>query len=298
MPNSGLVSVIIPSYNHAKYVAGAILSVFNQTYFNIELIVIDDGSIDGSIKVIEDLRSRYSFIFIKRPNKGLSFTLNEGIRLSSGEFVCLLASDDLYLEAKIEKQVEFLNHHPEISMCFTNAIEINDEGIDSNKIFEIPDEINFYQLLLRNPIVASSVMIRASTFDNVGLFDEKLKVEDWDMWLRILSKFKINGIPEELTKYRIHSSNASSNVYTLLADGITVLTKWKSIPDAKLALDSLYSTAPLALAKTGSIHYLKFWLKYFQHLNFISIFSTFHIFLFNCSKKIIKNSLPKKIRFK
>ena len=84
--NIPLVSVVVPCYNHEKYVKETIESIVNQTYKNIELIVIDDGSKDNSVKVIQELADKYGFTFIHRPNKGLSATLNEGIRLSKGKY--------------------------------------------------------------------------------------------------------------------------------------------------------------------------------------------------------------------
>ena len=103
-----LVSVIVPCYNHEKYVEETIESIVNQTYENIELIVIDDGSKDASPQIIEELSKKYNFKFIHRSNKGLSATLNEGIRLSQGKYISVCASDDKLKLDKIEKQVKFM----------------------------------------------------------------------------------------------------------------------------------------------------------------------------------------------
>ena len=102
-----LVSVVIPCYNHEKFVQDCIQSVIDQTYENIELIIIDDGSKDNSVKVIQELADKYGFTFIHRPNKGLSATLNEGIRLSKGKYFSAIASDDILFLEKIEKLKEY-----------------------------------------------------------------------------------------------------------------------------------------------------------------------------------------------
>ena len=107
-----LVSVIIPSYNHEQYVTKAIKSVFSQTYKNIELIVIDDGSKDHSVKKILELKKRYPFKFIARKNKGLASTLNEAIKLAKGVYITFLASDDYYLPQRIEHAADHLNQLP------------------------------------------------------------------------------------------------------------------------------------------------------------------------------------------
>ncbi len=116
--NLPLVSVVVPCYNHEKYVKETIESIINQTYKNIELIVIDDGSKDNSVQVIQEMADKHGFTFVHRPNKGLSATLNEGIRLSKGKYFCAIASDDILMLEKIEKQVTFMEANPEYGMCY------------------------------------------------------------------------------------------------------------------------------------------------------------------------------------
>ena len=207
-----LVSVVVPCYNHEKYVAQTIESVINQTYKNIELIVIDDGSKDNSVEVIQELADKYGFTFIHRPNKGLSATLNEGVKLSNGKYFSAIASDDILMLDKIEKQVEFMEANPDYGMCygkivyFENSIENTLEYPNSNKEGWLFDDLLNYGCFIPAP----STFMRKEVFENVGEYDESLWIEDWDMWLRISQKYKIGYIDEYFAYYRKHDSNISS----------------------------------------------------------------------------------------
>ena len=116
MSNS-LVSVLVPCFNHAKYIETCILSVINQSYKNIELIVLDDGSTDGSYEIAEQLKLKFDFKLIKQDNRGLAATLNRAIiEFSNGDYVAICASDDYFPINKIEKQVGFMQLNPKYMM--------------------------------------------------------------------------------------------------------------------------------------------------------------------------------------
>jgi glycosyltransferase involved in cell wall biosynthesis len=223
-----LVSIVVPCYNHERYVKETIDSIVNQTYKNIELIVIDDGSKDNSVEVIKKLADKYNFTFIHRPNKGLSATLNEGIKLSKGKYFCACASDDIYMLDKIEKQVEFMEANPEYGMCYTN-VKITDGKKTVEHTRKKIGELTFENLLFNNQIFALSVMIKKDVFNTVGLYDESLYIEDWDMWLRIANAgYKIGFIEDYLGIYRKHDTNISSNFEKMEIASEQILNKWKS----------------------------------------------------------------------
>ncbi len=225
------VSVIIPSYNHAHYVVHSIESIVNQSYDNIELIVIDDGSSDSSPKLIKELSVKYNFIFVHRSNRGLSATLNEGLILSTGDYICICASDDKFRLDRISKQVNFMNDNPDIGMSYGKVIVIDEEekenalDIKNSKSGWIFDDL----IINRFHIPAVTTMIRRSVFEAVGNFDESLWVEDWDMWLRISYKFKVGFQNEFLTYYRQHDTNMSSNGLKLYESKVGALKKWKNL---------------------------------------------------------------------
>lgn len=222
-----LVSIIVPCYNHEKYVQETIDSILNQTYENIELIVIDDGSKDNSVNIIQELADKYKFTFIYRKNKGLSATLNEGIKLSKGKYLCACASDDKLFTDKIMKQVFFMEDNPDYGMCYGKIISFDSYGYKKKQI--IPNAKTgwiFNDLLMQNFIPAVTQFIKKEVFDTTGHFDENLLIEDWDMWLRIAEKYKIGYIDEYLACYREHELNISKQTFKMYQAQKYIIEKW------------------------------------------------------------------------
>jgi glycosyltransferase involved in cell wall biosynthesis len=223
-----LVTIVVPCYNHEKYIKDTIESIINQTYKNIELIVIDDGSKDNSAKVIHRLTNKYNFIFITRLNKGLCATLNEGINLAKGSYFCACASDDKYTLDKIEKQVKFMESNPNFAMCYGNKINFNDTG-DQNKIKVLNPTSGwiFEDIILNNTIIpALTTMQKINVLKDLDGYDENLFIEDWDMWLRIADKYEIGYLDEYLGYYRTHERNISKQKLKMYEGQKTILDKW------------------------------------------------------------------------
>lgn len=235
--NMPLVSIVVPCYNHEMYVEQTIESIVNQTYKNIELIVIDDGSKDNSVEVIKRLREKYDFIFIYRENKGLSATLNEGIKLSKGKYFSACASDDKLVLDKIEKQVNFMESNNQYAMCYGNYIMFTDDGKEKNIDVKNPKSgFIFDRLIMGNFIPAVTQMIRKDVFNDVGLFDESLYIEDWDMWLRISNKYQVGYLDAYLAYYRKHETNISHQTLKMYESKKLILNKWKYYSNYENAL--------------------------------------------------------------
>lgn len=228
MTNLSLVSVYIPSYNHEKYVSDSIKSVLNQTYKNIELIVIDDGSKDNSVSIIKNLADKYGFKFIHRPNKGLCATINQAINLANGKYICGCASDDVLRLDSIEKRVEFMEKNPNYAMVYGEAIYLRD---DDKQIYITKNAKKsgfiFDDLFRSNFIPAGSVMVRKEVFESIGKYDENLKIEDYDMWLRIADKFQIGYINEILYYYRPHENQISNKTFLMYENEKQIFYKWQ-----------------------------------------------------------------------
>jgi hypothetical protein len=215
LDNMPQVSVFLASYNHARYIGKTLDSVLAQTFRDIEIVVVDDGSTDGSHEILLDYQQRYPdtiryFTHPGRANKGVSITSNVGIEKSRGEYLAWLGSDDIWLPEKLAKQVDYLAHHLEAGMVYSLAyvIDENDNqypGV-AGKALGRP-ALN--QLILANDLPASSVMVRRSCLDDVGVFDEKLIYSDWDLWIRIAAKYEIGCTAEPLVMYRVHGRNMS-----------------------------------------------------------------------------------------
>lgn len=210
MSNTPLVSVVIPSYNHALYIKQAIESVMQQTYNNIELIVVDDGSTDSSLDIVKDLQSVYNFVLVSQKNMGVCKTLNRAIcEHSKGDYISILASDDMFHAKKISLQVAALQSTKTADFCYTQAVEFDTESEIELRVFpgkEYPSNM-LNSLLWFQPYAAGSIMFSRELFYQVGKFDSTLKGEDWDFSIRCASKTEFIGINTPLFYYRSHSSN-------------------------------------------------------------------------------------------
>ena len=208
------ISVIIPTYNRKSLTIKAIDSVFNQTYQNLELIIIDDGSSDKTSKYIKKKYKRIKII--KQNNKGVSSARNKGIKLANNDWIAFLDSDDRWDRKKLEKQVNYLCINSKYKICHTDEIWIR-KGIRVNqhkKHKKYGGHI-FDKCLDMCRISPSSVIIHKDIFNKVGLFNEKLPVcEDYDLWLRIASRFPVLYLNEKLTiKYGGHLNQLSNKFW-------------------------------------------------------------------------------------
>lgn len=258
MSSDKLVTVWIPAYNHEKYIQETINSVINQTYKNIELIIINDGSPDKTDEKIMELydkcKERFErFEYISRENRGLVNTINELNQLAKGYYITGLASDDFYAPTKIEKQVEALEKNSEYAMCYSNMIGVDkDSNIILNKYKNkyVKSGYIFEDILFRNFITAPTVIIKKSILDEVGEYEIKYKIEDHPMWLKISKKYKILYLDEDLVYYRDHDSNMSKNSEFMVEEMEKILNDYSDEPIYKKAIQRhhLYSFIQLVKA--------------------------------------------------
>lgn len=209
-----LVSVIIPAYNCEKYVVEAINSVLAQTYKNWELLVLDDGSKDNTLQVIEEFSKNDSRIktLPNGKNMGVSATRNRGIELASGEWIAFLDSDDMWHPLKLEKQLRFAEENA-AEFLFTGQSFMNEEGNVYKGIFEVPKKVTFKMLKKQNVISCSSVLIKKKYFENIRMEKDELH-EDYVVWLRILGLgITAYGVNEPLHTIRISRNSKSGNKF-------------------------------------------------------------------------------------
>lgn len=204
------ISVIIPTFNRKYVLHRAIESVANQTRPPIEIIVVDDGSTDGTKDWLAN--SFPSVKYIYQDNKGVSSARNRGIEVSKGSWVSFLDSDDEWMPTKLEEQESYIIENPEIKFCHTNEIWIrNGVRVNQMKKHQKYGGDIFEKCLDICRISPSSVLIKKDVLDKIGLFDESLKVcEDYDMWLRWASRFSVLFLDRQLIiKYGGHSDQLS-----------------------------------------------------------------------------------------
>jgi glycosyltransferase involved in cell wall biosynthesis len=219
----GRVSVIVPTYNRADLLSQTIESILEQSYSDVEIVVIDDGSVDRTDVVLAGYDGRIKLK--KQPNAGLSAARNEGLRLCSGEFIVFLDSDDLLLPGKIESQVGYLRTHESVDVVYSDGYIMKQDGtlhpLDPFVVRFPPERwTDLAELLLsRNLFAVHTAMVRRHALPVDGPFDTELRaLEDWDLWLRLALKGVTFSYQDEKTVvYRRHSGNMGaddSNVFT------------------------------------------------------------------------------------
>ncbi len=211
-----LVSIGIPSYNHAEFLPEAIESCLNQTYKDIEIIIVDDGSSDNSLEIArqyEQLHPSVISVFTHPENRhlGISAAVNLAFSKSQGEFYSGLASDDVLYPEKTEKQVNYLLNHSDVGWVYSKAQWFGAMSkIVSIDISQDPDPLE--TLIIRNRIWGITVLARRDVWDRTGPHDETLVISDWDFWVRMLKVSQVGFMDEVLAGARIHSGNTSVGI--------------------------------------------------------------------------------------
>lgn len=214
-----LVTVIIASYNHARYIEASITSVINQTYKNIELLVIDDGSKDDSPAVLKRLQGQYGFDLRFQANQGLARTLNDAIARAKGSLIVPFGSDDIMLPHRIATQVEYMKDKPEVGICSANIETIDQDGnvmgAREQRNRNLPfRRLDFDDLFLdRKPgPMAATLMLRREALEKVGGFNADIRLEDVYIELTIAhAGYFIDVLGEVLAQYRDHPTNTFKN---------------------------------------------------------------------------------------
>lgn len=234
------VTVVIPAFNHERYVERCITSVLAQTFTNFEIIVVDDGSQDRTPDILRRYEDRITLI--RQDNRGTQAARNTAIRASAGQYIALLDSDDVWLPNKLARQVEAFTSRPGVGLVYGQAhiVDANDVCIGTNLGKPIADpSLQYEQILIENPIPALTAMVRKECFDMVGLFDERLVgAADWDMWLRISARWLVLALPEPLARYRVHDTNTTDHLRKsklLLTEHLQVLEKAFADPSRRVS---------------------------------------------------------------
>jgi glycosyltransferase involved in cell wall biosynthesis len=269
--NNKLVTVGIALYNHEKYIIKSLESIVKQTYKNIELLVIDDGSPDNSFKVakeyLDNQNYNKNYKIITRANKGMCNTLNEIAQQANGKYISFIGSDDYWMLNKIEDQVEFLESNPDLALVHSNSIKVDENDIEigfldyskkknSGDVFE---SIIYGQGGINTP----SHLYRTNIYKQIGYYDTTLKFEDTDFWLRLTKVNKIGFINKLHTFYRWHSENlsGSKNILKFYNEELVKIYE-KNIDDENLkrfAILKMYRKSFLRAIRTFEC---KFFFKY------------------------------------
>ena len=225
------VSVIIPTYNSARYLGEAIDSVLAQTFRDFEVLVIDDGSSDET----ETMMRRYGppVRYIRQKNSGVAVARNRGILEGRGRYVAFLDADDTWLAHKLEKQIEALDGASGAGFCYS-AFTVVDSDLKPVSVSRSKRQASALEdLLLRGNVVGSvcTVLCERALIEMLGGFDPALsQCADWDMWVRIAAHTEFIYVDEPLVTYRHHGGMISRNAALLESDSVRVLEKGFAIP--------------------------------------------------------------------
>ncbi|MEH1850077.1 MAG: glycosyltransferase [Nostoc sp.] len=208
------ISVIIPAYNSEQTIKRTIQSVLNQTFRDLELIVINDGSQDSTLEVVTQIQDSRIKVF-SYSNAGGNVSRNRGLHHAVGEFVSFLDADDLWIADKLQSQLKALQENvtAKVAYSWTDYIDANGQFILSGKRVNVNE--NIYEKLLLNNFLenGSNPLICRKALITLGGFDESLSAcQDWDMWLRLASNFDFICVPSVQILYRISSNSVSSNL--------------------------------------------------------------------------------------
>ncbi len=221
-----LVSVIIPNYNHARYLPQAIDSVLAQDYPHYEIIVVDDGSTDDSRPVAGRYRGRIRYIW--QENRGLSAARNTGLKAARGDMIGLLDADDMYEPNFLSTLVSILQASPRFDAvhCGYQFVDDHNRPLFQREIRNIlPDQL-YPALIDGNFLVPESMLAHRRCYDAVGPFDESLRAcEDWDIWLKMARRFQITGAAQALARHRVLPGSMSSDPIRMLDNRLTVINK-------------------------------------------------------------------------
>ena len=223
MQSCKLVSVYINTYNRADLIKKTIQSVLNQSYSNLQIIIVDDGSTDDTADVVKNFEDSRIEYYPLEKNINVVGALNEGLRHVRGEYIAHVDSDDLWDSGKIEKQVRFLEEHPEYGSCFSLVKIIDETGAEfegneviNSELFQM-DNMDQSEMLRfffdrSNHLCHSSMMVRAGILNQAGIYNPSLQyLHDYDLWIRFCLIAPVYIIQEPLVHYRVHAGNYSGS---------------------------------------------------------------------------------------
>jgi glycosyltransferase involved in cell wall biosynthesis len=207
--NAPLVSVIIPAFNAASTIQSTLDSVLQQTFTDLEVIIVDDGSTDDTAEKVRACADR-RIVYTYQPNSERAVARNNGIAHSRGCFCAFIDADDLWLPEKLEKQIPLLSSNPALGLVYCDLFQFDHTTNQNLTRFGKKEKfyrgkIDITKLLRVNFIQSPTPVVRRAALDQVGGFDSDLiPVEDWDLWIRIAYRYPIDFVGEPLARYRMH----------------------------------------------------------------------------------------------
>ena len=229
-----MVSVLLASYNHEKYIEAVVRSVMEQKGVAFELIVLDDGSKDKSPEILEKLSAELKFRYIHRENKGVVATLNEMLELARGKYFCTFSSDDIMPPDRLRKQSDYLVSHPEAAGCFGQVKPMSENGIVSENLDPVflksVPEIRFEEFFLGlKPLHGCAEMFVTEKVRRLGGYDTRFFFEDYPLYLKVLYEYGPQPVLPDIVccHYRDHGNNMHANHNRMYAEFLRIIELYK-----------------------------------------------------------------------
>lgn len=200
-----LVTVLMPVYNGQSYLREAIQSILEQTYINFELLIMDDGSTDQSAEIVKSYRDKRIKLYQSEKNEGISKTLNKGIKLSRGQYIARMDSDDISHPDRFMHQVTFLEEHPEIGVLGSGIENLKDNRTGKKKQWPESDAEIKINLLFQNPFFHSTVMVRRSLMNDIRYPENMRYAQDFGLWVSLAPCTHFANLLNAMVQYRTHS---------------------------------------------------------------------------------------------
>ena len=248
MPNNPKISVTMSVNNGERYLREAIDSILNQTFADFEFIMVNDGSTDSSLAIMQGYHDERIRVIDNGENIGLTKSLNKAIKQARGEYIARQDADDISLPNRFKEQIEYLGEHPEVALLGTGVYRIDEQGKVVGKI--LPSANPGKSLFKRNQFSHGSIMFGKVVFDRLGGYNELFKyAQDYELWLRIARHYKVRNLKQLLYKLRFHresigaAKREESLLYHLLATRMAASEPDESILEAvrDKGLSSIYS---------------------------------------------------------
>lgn len=230
-----LVSVLLASYNHEKYVEAAVRSVMEQQGVSFELIVVDDGSSDRSPEILKNLSDELGFRLVHRPNQGVIATCNELLSYARGKFYCTFSSDDIMPPNRLAKQSHFLETHPQAVACFGQVVPMSAEGVVGKnfdpQFLEAVPEIHFDEFFLgMKALHGCAEMFRTEKVRALGGYDSRFFFEDYPLYLKVLYEFGPQPVSSDIAccYYREHGNNMHANHNRMYGEFLKIIELYRN----------------------------------------------------------------------
>lgn len=287
-----LISVVVPLYNKERHIARAINSIYSQTYKNVEVLIIDDGSTDNSANVVKAI-NKDNLYLIRQDNKGVSAARNSGIKRSQGEIIAFLDADDEWRTDFLETIIRLITQYSEVGLYATSYFTCNSNGILTSMDFDgIPAAPwcglidNYFKLLLYSlPISSSSVAIPKKVFTDVGMFTEgEPRAEDQEMWFRIALKYKIAYYNIPCATYYQNAENRACKSIFEKEPNFFFETLQKAANNANNRQDAYFISEFLAKYK---LHFARKFMKYGRFSDAIEMIKDCQTEMFARDKRVL-----------